>query len=232
MELQITCPYCGKIMNLTQISAKVDVVCELCGSPLNEEVKAAMKNYKPPQNVGDRRYASNQYHEGMINVAQVQNVPFPKSGAAAMPSTPPVIAPQGKSPLSPRSPPVNGGLLVFPQINKQITVEPNLDVFFFGRNTILPLINPNDYDIEWLNSISRVRKDAYNRIVHQHFKLAKDGTGHYTIEDSRSRWGTWVNRQQIKGRGPIPLSNGDKIELMLSKPNTKKIVPFEIYFYC
>ncbi|MHA1612713.1 MAG: FHA domain-containing protein, partial [Promethearchaeota archaeon] len=163
---------------------------------------------------------------------QVQNTPFPKSyikSRANQSISAPPFAPQGNKQLQP---PINGALLVFPQIQKSIQIQSNQNDFYFGRNSILPLVSPQDYDTEWLNSISRVRKDNNNRIVHQHFRLQKDSSGNYSIEDSRSRWGTWVNRQQIKGRGAILLANGDKIELMLSKPNTKQIVPFEIMFYC
>ncbi|MHA1674552.1 MAG: FHA domain-containing protein [Promethearchaeota archaeon] len=220
MQLQITCPYCGKIMEITSSSAQnQDVICELCGSPINDEVKTAIKNYQPPVK------AANQ------GQAQVQKTPFPKPNVIA-PAKQTISAPSfssqgGKS----MQPPINGALLVFPQIQKRIQIQSHENEFFFGRNSILPLVNPGDYDTEWLNSISRVRKDNYNRIIHQHFRIQKDSTGNYTIEDSRSRWGTWVNRQQIKGRGAIPLAKGDKIELMLSKPGTKQIVPFEIIFY-
>ncbi|TFH28796.1 MAG: FHA domain-containing protein [Promethearchaeota archaeon] len=221
MQLQITCPYCGKIMEITSSSAQnQDVICELCGSPINDEVKIAITNYQPPvkaENLGQ---------------AQVQKTPFPKSDLISptnQATNVPSFTSQGSQSMRP---PINGALLVFPQIQKQVQIQSNQNDFYFGRNSILPLVSPQDYDTEWLNSISRVRKDNYNRIIHQHFRIQKDSTGNYSIEDSLSRWGTWVNRQQIKGRGAIPLANGDKIELMLSKPDTKQIVPFEIMFYC
>lgn len=215
-------------------SSKPEFICELCGSPINDEVKLAAKNYTPPQNIQDRSYGSNQYSVAQAPTPKSQNTPFPRPTISAIPAPPEFIKNSINSTPSIQSqhPPINGALLLFPQINKRINIEPNEDVFYFGRNTILPLVSPQDYDVEWLNSISRVRKDNFNRIVHQHFLLRKDSSGHFTIEDNRSRWGTWVNRQQIKGRGPIPLMNGDKIELMLSKPGTKQIVPFEILFYC
>ncbi|MHA1519289.1 MAG: FHA domain-containing protein [Promethearchaeota archaeon] len=220
-------------MKITSKSAQnKEVICENCGSPLNEEVKTAIKNYRPPTNVDNRSYGSNQFQTNVPSPTQVQNTPFPKSyikSRANQSISAPPFAPQGNKQLQP---PINGALLVFPQIQKSIQIQSNQNDFYFGRNSILPLVSPQDYDTEWLNSISRVRKDNNNRIVHQHFRLQKDSSGNYSIEDSRSRWGTWVNRQQIKGRGAILLANGDKIELMLSKPNTKQIVPFEIMFYC
>lgn len=212
-------------------SQKSDVICELCGSPLNDQVNEAIKNYKPgPQPTPINKSIPEQADLGDNLPTPSQNTPFPRSAQNSS------ISPPFSSPVSPTSsdkavPPIGGALLVFPQINKQIKISPNEQVFYFGRNTVLPLVSPVDYDVEWLNSISRVRKDKLNRIIHQHFVLRKERGGQYTIEDNQSRWGTWVNRQQIKGRGPIPLINGDKIELMLSKPGTKKIVPFEIVFY-
>ena len=94
---------------------------------------------------------------------------------------------------------------------------------------IIPLVNPNKFDIEWLNSISRVRKESSGQIK-QHLLITRLQNGTYYIEDNQSRWGTWVNRQQIKGKGKIQIQNGDRIELMLSKPNVKQIFPFVIMF--
>ncbi|RLI64896.1 MAG: hypothetical protein DRO88_06065 [Promethearchaeia archaeon] len=219
-------------MNLNILpSQKLDVICELCGSPLNEQVNEAIKNYKPDAHPSGDYKSIPKQNGTSLNISQPpQTTPFPRS--AQQPSTTPSFS-SPITPFSPRAaiPPIDGALLVFPQINKQIKISPKEHIFYFGRNTILPLVSPVDYDVEWLNSISRVKKDKFNRIIHQHFIIRKESSGQYSIEDNQSRWGTWVNRQQIKGRGHIPLINGDKIELMLSKPGTKKIVPFEIIFY-
>ena len=120
--------------------------------------------------------------------------------------------------------------LYFPQINQKVIIPTNSSIFHFGRNTILPLVNPNEFDIEWLNSISRIRKQN-QQILKDHFKIIRD-KGAFFIEDTQSRWGTWLNRQQIKGKGMVRLKNGDKIELMLSKPSIKNVFPFVIKFVC
>lgn len=226
LHININCPYCGHRMEFDFLASQIpEVICELCGSPLNDEITEAIKNYNLSiKSKTESMYQTNQYGSGAKHQQVGSQTPFPKSSSRPI-QTPPFSSPINtpSSSSTPSSlPPKNGALLVFPQIHKQIQILPTETVFYFGRNTILPLVSPSEYDVEWLNSISRVKKDSYKRIIHQHFIIRKERNGQYTIEDNRSRWGTWVNRQQIKGRGPIPLINGDKIELMLSKPGTKK----------
>ncbi|UYP45115.1 hypothetical protein NEF87_001400 [Candidatus Lokiarchaeum ossiferum] len=237
MEISISCPYCGKQMQISLSRTKAkDVICELCGSPLSEEAFKAIKDYKPPSRTGTK--SSNSEHV-------TQSTTFPSSNETpAFPSPthtpePAKIQPvrnfpfqvgEARSPIS--APSIsNEAFLIFPQINQKIKIPTTSSYFHFGRNVILPLVSPSQFDVEWLNSISRVQKQ-HARVIKEHFKIRRDSAGKFYLEDNQSRWGTWINRQQIKNKGEIPLMNGDKIELMLSKPNTKKVFPFEIIFQC
>ena len=235
MRSEIICPYCGNIMKM-KISANTDpdVVCELCGSPLKDEV------IKAKQDIGQNA-ARDPFMSPPSNQVAPHSFGNPPANPSGMPSFPVSQIARGSAPPFPdpsRSdlqqalgkPPSGSATLNFPQIKQKITILSHEDIFHFGRNTILPLVNPANYDVEWLNSISRVQKDASRRIHRQHFMITKDSRGNYAIEDQNSRWGTWVNKHQIKGKGGIKLNNGDKIELMLSKPNVKAIFPFTIEF--
>ena len=115
--------------------------------------------------------------------------------------------------------------------DQKILIPAKNTEFYFGRNIILSLIGPSQkYDLEWLNSISRVQKDQRNNVIREHFIIYKDRYGAYYIEDRGSSWGTWVDGRQIKGLGKVQLRGGAKIELKLAKPGVDQIVPFIIQF--
>ncbi len=139
---------------------------------------------------------------------------------------------KGKRQKDQINPPAGGAFLDMPQIKQKILIPPHNKEFHFGRNNVLGLIGPSqEYDLEWLNSISRVQKGKNNKFVRQHFFITKENNQFY-IEDKQSSWGTWVNGRQIKGLGKIPLKNGDKIELKLGKPGVDQIIPFVLHFSC
>jgi hypothetical protein len=235
MTFKIQCPYCFKSMEITLSRSKAkDVICEFCGSPLGEEAMKAIKDYKPPSRTSEKPLHSD-----------------PPTKAASFPSyeTPPAFPPPKQQethrPIEPaKSFPFKVGApkfpqktlqkeacLIFPQIHQKIPIPASQSIFHFGRNIIIPLVSASKFDIEWLNSISRIQKQN-RKVIRAHFSIRHDPSGKYFIADRNSRWGTWLNRKQIKDRGEISIMNGDKIELMLSKPDTKDVFPFEIQFQC
>lgn len=237
MKISISCPYCGKRMDISLSRTKAkDVICELCGSPLAEEALDAIKNYKPPSRTNTKSTNSVQATSSSTFPTNDETPSFPSPISAPESATIqpirnfPFQVGESRSPMK-TSVSANEAILIFPQINQKIKIPTNSSFFHFGRNVILPLVSPSQFDVEWLNSISRVQKQ-HSRVIKEHFKIRHDTAGKYYLEDNQSRWGTWINRQQIKNKGEIPLMNGDKIELMLSKPNTKKVFPFEIIFQC
>jgi len=221
MKLEIVCPHCGSTKKIT--ANDVSITCDFCGSSLKDiakeflthaEEEKKQQNVKPPvyQNMPSFPI-SQKLQKSQLKSSQPRQFPF-------------------RFKAKPRRPtPSKETFLYFPQINQKVIFPSKASIFHFGRNIILPLVNPNDFDVEWLNSISRIRKQNH-QIYKYHFKITRDKKRKYFIEDTESRWGTWLNRKQIKGKGRIPMKNGDKIELMLSKPNIKNVFPFVIKFNC
>ncbi len=233
MEIKISCPYCGK--NLTynfKTRKKIEIICELCGSPLDDEVAEALKNYKPPKNQQNSDFNVNNASVNRVNYENSQNFPSPTEDRPNKRIVPNMKFPFGMgaskaSPIKDNS--KSDASLSFPQIQQKIIFPASQAIFHFGRNIILPLVSPASFDIVWLNSISRIQKQNH-KVIRSHFQIRRDNSGNYFIEDKNSRWGTWLNKQQIKNKGEIQIFSGDKIELMLSKPNTSNIFPFEIIF--
>ena len=218
---EIVCPHCGstkKVLTQNKI-----INCDFCGSSLSDIAKEFLYNAeeeKKQQKVTPPVYQnmpsfpiSQKLQKSQLKSAQPRQFPFRFRNKPSDPT------------------PSKEAFLYFPQINQKVIIPSNESIFHFGRNTILPLVNPNEFDVEWLNSISRVRKQDH-QINKYHFLIKRDKKGLFSIEDTESRWGTWLNRQQIKGKGNNSLRNGDKIELMLSKPNIKNVFPFVIKFNC
>ena len=152
---------------------------------------------------------------------------FPKS-MIARPETVVPPKPLSAPPVVPQS--SGQAHLHFAQFNISIAVPVNTPEFHFGRNLLFPLVDSQKYDVDFLNAISRIKFDPQNRIVGEHFIIWRDKRGNYFIEDNNSKWGTWVNKQQIKGRGKVPLKKNDAIELMLAKQNSRTVFPLLINF--
>ena len=219
--MEIVCPFCG---STKKVSANdTSIICNFCGSSLKDiakefltqaEEEKKQQNVKPPvyQNIPSFPI-SQKLQKSQLKSSQPRQFPF-------------------RFRTKPKKPtPSKEAFLYFPQLNQKVIIPSNASIFHFGRNIILPLVNSNEFDVEWLNSISRIRKQN-QKVYKYHFKIKRDKKGLYFIEDTESRWGTWLNRTQIKGKGKKSLGNGDKIELMLSKPNIKNVVPFVIKFNC
>ncbi len=219
MDLEIVCPHCGSTKKISSRDKLIN--CDFCGSSLSDIAKEFLINAEEEK-------------KGPNVIPPVyQNIPsFPisqKLQKSQSKGTQPRQFPFRFGNKPKRTTSSKEVFLYFPQINQKVIIPSNTSIFHFGRNTILPLVNPNEFDVEWLNSISRVRKQNH-QIFKYHFIIIRDRKGLFFIEDKESRWGTWLNRSQIKGKGKIALKNGDKIELMLSKPNIKNVFPFVIKF--
>ncbi len=233
MQIEIVCPYCGKNMQITiDPTKKIEAVCELCGSPLIDEVKTALATSSgmgsPLASIPSSPSFSKGSFPSLEQTKPTKDLsPNPESSGQLPPSPLPTQSKMIKTVTRP-----TGGeaWLVLPQLNQKIIIPFAANAYHFGRNVILPLVSPQTFDVEWLNSISRVRKQNA-QVVGFHFVITRGRTGQFFIEDMQSRWGTWINRQQIKGRGEMPLKNGDRIELVLSKPNVKEIYSLVIEFY-
>jgi hypothetical protein len=211
------------------------ILCELCGSDITDVLKEVSATINAPSVPIQPTIPAPVSQNRQNSLPDYQNMPaFPIS--AILKQTHPRLSPNrptvdGQTSMPGIQPsPGSGAMLQFPQLKQKILIPNNVSEFYFGRNAILPLVNPAEYDVEWLNSISRVQKDPQYRVVKQHFTITRDQSGNYFIEDSQSAWGTWVNRQQIKNKGKVQLRNGDKIELMLSKPMVQTIFPLVILF--
>jgi hypothetical protein len=232
-KIPLICPHCGTGQNIDP--NKERAFCSFCGSSITEVLKDLKKDEQ------DKRTQPS---------PSPSHIPF--SGQQSIPSLPrsinlskkpsPLFQPSHKN--SPFQSPVeqttfpqqqnqqpSAAKLKFPQIHNELRIPYIPAIFHFGRNLIIPLASPDRFDVSWLNSISRVRKQN-NMVIHQHFTIMRGNNGKYYIEDNKSRWGTWLNRNQIKNLGKKELKNGDKIELMLSKPDVKQIIPFVILFEC
>ena len=219
--MEIVCPFCGSTKKVLSNDSKIN--CDFCGSSLSDIAKEFLS------------HAEEEKKQQYVKPPVYQNIPsFPisqKLQRSQLKSSQPRQFPF-RFRAKPKGPTSSKDVFIyFPQINQKVLIPTNASIFHFGRNTILPLVNPNDFDVEWLNSISRVRKQNH-QIYKYHFKIIRDKKGLFYIEDKESRWGTWLNRQQIKGKGKKKLVNEDKIELMLSKPNIKNVFPFVIKFNC
>jgi hypothetical protein len=235
MKLNIYCPYCGNGIQL-EVKPPVtqDFFCEFCGSSIKEHVVEAVKNVNastppaetpvgiPPQVVVPPPI----YNKvPAFPLSQISRSPQSgQIGTSANVSNIQTPFPQVSSPNSQGS-----AYLQMNQIQQTVTIPNNVSEFHFGRNTIYSLVNPTQYDVEWLNSISRVQTDEKGKVTREHFIIYQKGNS-YQIEDRSSRWGTWVNKQQIKGKGKTALHKGDKIELVLFKPGMSNTFPFVIDF--
>lgn len=210
-----------------------EVLCKFCNSNISDLAQETLRNAREARKSSKPSVVQQKASFPPPTPTYAQAPAFPSASQVppGVQQTSPVRSfpfqmnqPKTKQPLSAKR-----ALLVFPQLGQQMNIPSNTPIFHFGRNSILPLVSPAQFDVEWLNSISRVRKQKH-RVVHQHFTIRRDAGGNCFIEDTKSRWGTWVNRQQIKGKGEIALNHGDKIELMLSKPNEKSVFQFVILF--
>jgi len=226
-QTKIICPYCGSSNSISE--QKKDVSCQYCGSNLSDLAKETLRNAREARKSSTPTIVPQQASFPPPAPTSTQTSAFPS--ASHTPSGTSHKSPARSFPFQMNRPKskIKLGVLVFPQLQQSLDIPTSSPVFHFGRNSILPLVSPARFDVGWLNSISRVRKQKH-RVVHQHFIIRRDTSGNYFIEDTKSRWGTWVNRQQIKGHGEIALKHGDKIELMLSKPNEKSVFQFVILF--
>lgn len=229
--MNIFCPHCGSQIQLkSNVNPKVPIICEFCGSELTDHLKN-MGNAQPsiemgvPQNEEPSQLPS---YNDLPAFPQSQMIrpgtnPAQSSGATQM---------QTQMPFPTAAQQLSGPYIKILQINQNIPIPESEKEFHFGRNTIYNLFNPMQYDVEWLNSISRVQKNDKGQVQRQHFIIFIQSGNKFLIEDKNSRWGTWVNKTQIKGKGKVPIKNGDKIELILFKPGVKSVFPFVIEFHC
>ena len=226
---QIICPHCGTSQQID--SNKDRAFCTFCGSSITEVLKDL-------NNDDQNKRTQPSPSPGHLPFSGQQSIPSLPRSVNLSKKPNPLFQPQKNIPFQspvtqttfPNQQP-SSAKLKFAQINQEIRIPYIPAIFHFGRNLIIPLVSSDKFDISWLNSISRVRKQN-NRVIHQHFTIMRGSNGKYYIEDNASRWGTWVNRNQIKNLGKKELNNGDKIELMLSKPNIKQVIPFVIIFEC
>lgn len=235
MKLNIYCPYCGNGIQLdVKPPVTKDIFCEFCGSSIKEHVVEAVKNVSanaiPAENPTDAPAQVN------ITPPVYNKLPaFPLSQISRSPQSGQIENPTNVNNVQMPAPqvPVSKGpgtaFLIMNQIQQSVTIPSNVTQFHFGRNTIYSLVNPTQYDVEWLNSISRVQTDEKGKVLREHFIIYRQGNS-YQIEDRSSRWGTWVNKQQIKSKGKTALHKGDKIELVLFKPGMSNTFPFVIEF--
>jgi FHA domain len=217
MNVELKCPYCGTSMQID--SSLKEFICEYCGSSLTDHLKQVKKNLpKSPINSPSGAASS--------NIQQNPNLmPNPRQTPAFLKSTAPQNVPKPKISI-----PSKGAVLEVAQINNFIQIPSSTNPYYFGRNTLIKMIDPKNYNIEWLNSISRIHKDPNSgQIIKAHFMISKVKKK-YLIEDKQSSWGTWLNGKQIKGKGKFEIKKGEKIELMLSVPKNKAVLPFTLIF--
>lgn len=236
---EIICPHCG-------VAQKIDpnqktAFCSFCGSSLTEVLKDLQEDQKAqlidkmatniPKPQSNHKKSHNSSHLPFSDNQQIPSLPRVSHKSKFTDQIRSTGPPSFQATIDETTFPSKqkNARLEFPQLEKNIVIPSNLQIYHFGRNILIPLVSPKKFDVEWLNSISRVRKQS-NNSIRQHFKIFRTNDGKYFIEDQLSRWGTWVNREQIKNRGKFPLKDGDRIELMLSKPNIKQIFPFVIIF--
>jgi len=221
MEIEFFCPFCGNKLKIDVKNAfPRDVVCDLCGSSVLSQAKDAYDHYQT-----DQKGSSPGEPVGPLAAPKYQVPPaFPISQIAK--NSGQTSKQFAETQMAPPPIPLKGQIRIFfPQFNQAVNIPSNEKEFHFGRNLILPLVNPNQYDVEFLNSISRIRTDDKGHFIGEHFILYNDLKGKFFIEDKNSKWGTWVNKAQIKGRGKVEIKKGDSIELMLSKPGVRTIFP-------
>jgi pSer/pThr/pTyr-binding forkhead associated (FHA) protein len=229
--MNIFCPHCGSQIQIKGNTApKVAIVCEFCGSDLTDHLKT-IGNAQPVEDIGD---PSPDEHGQLPNYNDLPAFPVSQISRPNIPSNQPSGATQMQTqmPFPTAAKQITGPYIKILQINQNIPIPTTEKEFHFGRNTIYNLFNPMQYDVEWLNSISRVQKNDRGQVEREHFIIYIQSGGKYSIEDKNSRWGTWVNKSQIKGKGKIAIKNGDKIELILFKPGNKSVFPFVIEFHC
>ncbi len=223
---EANCPYCGHKMGINTLNlSSQDIICEYCGMSIKDFIEEGIR--------------SGQFGDAYDAFPQKSAYPKPPSQhlpgmTIASPESPesPIHLPKAKQ-VIPTKPSKGEALLIMPQINQFIRIPPKMMLLHFGRNSVLSLIQPSpNIDLEWLNSISRIKRDQYNQILRDHFHIIRTKIGHYYIEDAGSSWGTWLNGTQIKAKGRTRIRNGDKIELMMSKPGIQSVYPFIIQFKC
>ena len=230
--MDINCPHCGTTQ-ITELTTSKNAFCSFCGSSLLGVLDDIRKNQH--QSLGNRENVGISNNSAGLPFSSPENVPslpraqfnqtdpFQTSNSSQHVPFQTIIE-QTSFPTKQFK-----ATLTFSQLNKSINLPINDPVFHFGRNLILPIVDKTKFDVVWLNTISRIRKQNH-QVVHQHFTITRTNDGRYFIEDKLSRWGTWLNRNQIKNKGKTQLHNGDRIELMLSKPNVKQVFPFVIIF--
>jgi hypothetical protein len=225
--VSIFCPFCGTEHQLdVKPPVTKDVICAFCQSNLKDHINSMnftagsppIPAETPPVNALPQYNDMPDFPRSVLRPgANATAMPFPQANAPAVPAFP-----QAQKLTT---------YLELRQFKLKIPIPDGVPEFHFGRNTFFGMVDPNQYDVEWLNSISRVQKDAQGKIAREHFIIHRGSGNKYYIEDRVSRWGTWVNRTQIKGKGKIEIKNGDNIELILFKPNETKAFPFIITFH-
>ena len=98
----------------------------------------------------------------MSSIEMAQVPAFPVSQIVVQSSQPTAMQqPPSVAPIPAFPAPVTGtAQLRTLQINQAITIPDSVNEFHFGRSTIYYLFDEKKYDLEWLNSISRVQKDV------------------------------------------------------------------------
>jgi hypothetical protein len=230
---ETNCPYCGHKMSINTLNlSSQDIICEYCGMSIKDFVEEKIRTGQFGQEMGSYPQAQ-QYQQPIIpNNPNISQPPVHSPNVSPISPISPVQLPKAQQ-IVPSSATKGEALLIMPQINQFLRIAPKTLLFHFGRNSVLSLIKPgHNVDLEWLNSISRIKRDKYNQVIRDHFNITRTKIGQYYIEDAGSSWGTWINGNQIKGKGRTRLRDGDKIELMMSKPGIKTVYPFVMEFKC